>query len=73
LFKFEKYFEAIRKNDKKCKEILMRYNFKKPIREASTSEQVGSISIFDFEEEKQKDNLQQHQEAPSQQEEPTQE
>ncbi len=51
----------------------MRYNFKKPIREASTSEQVGSISIFDFEEEKQKDNLQQHQEAPSQQEEPTQE
>jgi hypothetical protein len=37
-FKFEKAFEAIRKNDKDCKEYLRRYNFKKPRKEASISE-----------------------------------
>jgi hypothetical protein len=50
---------------------LKRYNFRKPKKEANTSEQVGSISIFDFKEKKQRDDLQQHQEAPSQQEDPT--
>jgi hypothetical protein len=50
---------------------LKRYNFRKPKREAGTSEQVGSISISNFEEEKQRDDLQQHQEASSQQKEPT--
>jgi hypothetical protein len=73
LFKFEKTFEAIRKNDRDCKETLRRYNFRKPKKEEGTSEQVGLIFIFDFEEEKQKDDLQQHQEASSQQEEPTHE
>jgi len=34
-----------------CKETLRRYNFRKPIREASLNEQVGPISILDFEEE----------------------
>jgi hypothetical protein len=47
LFKFEKAFEAIRKNDRDCKETLWRYSFRKPKREASTSEQVGLISVFD--------------------------
>jgi len=37
-----------------------------------TSEQVGPISISNFEKKKQRDNLR-HQETPSQQEEPTQE
>jgi len=52
---------------------LRRYNFRKPKKEVNTSEQVRSTSIFDFEEDKQRDNLQQHQEAPSQQDEPTHE
>jgi hypothetical protein len=52
MFKFEKAFEAIKKNDKDCKETLRRYKFRKLKREVSTSEKVGSISIFDFEEEK---------------------
>jgi hypothetical protein len=43
--KFEKDFEVIRKNKKKCKETLRRYNFRKPQRQASPSEQVGLISI----------------------------
>ncbi len=73
LFKFEKYFEIVRKNNRDYKETLRRYNFRKPKKEANTSEQVGSISIFDFEEDKQRDNLQQHQEATSQQDEPTHE
>ncbi len=51
LSKFEKYFGAIRKNDKNCQETLRRDNFKKPRKEASTSEQVGPISISNFEEE----------------------
>jgi hypothetical protein len=55
--KFEKTFEAIRKNERNCKETLKRYNFKKPIRKASPSEQVDLISISNFEEEKQKHNL----------------
>ncbi len=73
MFKFKKAFEVIRKNNRDCKETLKRYNFKKHRREASTSDQVGPISISNFEEKKQRDNLQQHQEIPSQQEEPTQE
>jgi hypothetical protein len=73
LFKFEKYFETIKKNDRDCKETLKRDNFRKPKKEANTSEQVGSISIFNSNEKKQKDDLQQHQETPSQQEDPTQE
>jgi hypothetical protein len=52
---------------------LKRDNFRKPKKEANTSEQVGSISIFNSNEKKQKDDLQQHQETPSQQEDPTQE
>ncbi len=52
---------------------MRRYNFRKPKKEVNTSEQVRSTSIFDFEEDKQRDNLQQHQEAPSQQDEPTHE
>jgi len=51
LSKFEKYFEAIRKNDKNCQETLTRNNFRKPRKEASTSEQVAPISISNFEEE----------------------
>jgi hypothetical protein len=50
--KFEKAFEVIKKNDKDCKKTLRRYNFKKLRRAVSTSEKVGSISIFDSEEEK---------------------
>jgi hypothetical protein len=50
---------------------LRRYNFKKRKKEVGTNEQVGSISIFDFEKEKRRNNLQQHQETPSQQQEPT--
>jgi hypothetical protein len=71
LFKFEKAFEVIRKNDKDYKETLKRYSFRKPRREAGTSEQVNPTSISNSEEEKQKGNLQQHQETPSQQEVPT--
>jgi hypothetical protein len=37
LFKFDKTFEAIRKNDRDCKETSKRYNFRKPIREVGTS------------------------------------
>jgi hypothetical protein len=36
--KFENAFEAIRKNDKDCKENLRRYNFRKPRKEAGISE-----------------------------------
>jgi len=68
---FEKAFEAIKTNNKDCKKTLRRYNFKKRRKEVGTNEQVGSISIFDFEKEKRRNNLQQHQEAPSQQQEPT--
>jgi len=62
--KFEKAFEVIFKNERDCKETLRRYNFRKPRRKAGPSEQVSLISIFDLEEEKQKDDLQQEQEAP---------
>jgi len=48
---------------------LRRYSFKKPRREACPSEQVNSISIFDFKEEKQKHNLQQDKKTPLHQEE----
>jgi hypothetical protein len=49
---------------------LRRYNFRKPKKEAGPSEQVGPISIFDSKEEKQKDDLQQEQEAQLHQKEP---
>jgi hypothetical protein len=62
--KFEKAFEVIKKNEKDCKETLRRYNFKKPRRKSGPSEQVSPISIFDREEKKQKDDLQQEQEVP---------
>jgi hypothetical protein len=45
LSKVEKSFEAIRKNDKDYKKTLKRDSFRKPIKKASTSEQVGPISI----------------------------
>ncbi len=70
--KSKKAFEANKKNEKECKKTLRRYSFKKPKREVGSSEQVGPISIFDYEEKKQKDDLQQEQEAPLHQEEPTQ-
>jgi hypothetical protein len=41
LSKFEKAFEVIKKNNKKYKEILRKYNFRKPRKEICTSEQVG--------------------------------
>jgi hypothetical protein len=69
--KFEKSFEEFRKNKRYCKESLRRYSFRKPRRETCSSEQVGPISISNFEEEKQKDDLQQEQEVPLHQEEPT--
>jgi hypothetical protein len=47
---FERAFEVIRKNEKDCKEMLTRYNFRKPRRHACSSEQVSPISISDFEE-----------------------
>jgi hypothetical protein len=50
LFKFESAFEVIKKNNRDCKETLKKYNFKKLRREACTSEQVGSIFIFDTKE-----------------------
>jgi hypothetical protein len=62
LFKFEKAFEAIKKNDKNYKFFLKKYNSRKPKREVGTSEHVGSISIFDSKKDREKDDLQQHQE-----------
>ncbi len=56
IFKFEKAFEAIRKNERDCKQTLKSYNFRKPKRKASPNEQVGPIYIFDFKEEKHKDD-----------------
>jgi hypothetical protein len=52
---------------------LRRYTFKKPRKEVGPSEQVNLISISNFEEEKQKDDLQQDQKAPLHKEESTQE
>ncbi len=51
---------------------MRRYNFRKPKRKGGPSEQVDMISISDYEDELQKDNLQQEQ-VPLHQEEPTQE
>jgi len=70
---FERAFEAIGKNNKNCKETFRKYNFRKPIIETCASEQVGLIFIFGTKEEQEQDNLQQYQEGPSQQKEPTQE
>jgi len=52
-----KAFEEIRKNERDCRVTLRRYSFRKPVKEASPNEQVSLISISNFEEEKQKDNL----------------
>jgi hypothetical protein len=43
---------------------LRRYNFRKPRREASPSEQIGLISISNYEEKLIKDDLQQEQQMP---------
>jgi len=43
--KFERAFEAIRKNKRDCKETLRRYNFRKPKIWVGPSEQVGPIFI----------------------------
>jgi hypothetical protein len=52
LFKFDKAFEAIRKNDRDYKKNLKRYSIRKSKKTTSTSEQVGPISISDSKEEK---------------------
>ncbi len=54
--KFERIFEKIRKNEKDCQETLKRYSFRKPKRHASSSEQVGPISISYSKEDHKKDN-----------------
>jgi hypothetical protein len=51
LSKFKRAFETIRKNNKDGKKTLRKYKFRKPRRKVSTSEHVGLIFIFDFEEE----------------------
>jgi hypothetical protein len=50
LFKFEKYFETIIKNNKNCKENLKMHNSRKSRREVNTNEHVGLILIFDSKE-----------------------
>jgi hypothetical protein len=45
LFKFERAFEAIRKNKKDCKETLRKYSFRKSRKDTSANEQVGPIFI----------------------------
>jgi len=57
---------------KDWRETLKKYSFRKPKRKVGPSEQVNPISIFYFEEEKQKDDLQREQEAPLHQDKPTQ-
>ncbi len=52
---------------------MRKYNFRKFRRKVGTSEQVGPIFISNNVEEGEWDVLQQHQEGPSQQKEPTQE
>ncbi len=47
--KFERAFEVIRKNERDCKEILRRYNFRKPRKQAGSNEQ-DPISILDSKE-----------------------
>ncbi len=59
IFKFEKAFEAIRIMREIARKLLRRYSFRNRKREASPSKQVGPISISNFEEKKQKDDLQQ--------------
>jgi hypothetical protein len=56
--KFEKVFEAIKKNETYCRETLRRYCFKKPKREAGPSEQVDSISNSNSKKKKKMDDLQ---------------
>jgi len=50
--KFEKAFEAIKKNETNCRETLKRCSFRKPKKETSHNEQVFLISIFKTKEEK---------------------
>jgi predicted RNA methylase len=57
--KFERAFEAIRKNEKNCKETLRKYSFREPKRQAGPNEQVSPIFVLDSEEDHQKDDLQQ--------------
>jgi hypothetical protein len=57
LCKFERAFEAIRKNNRYYKEALRKYNFRKPRREVGMSEHVGPIFIFDSKEEWEWDDL----------------
>jgi len=47
------------KKKKDSKETLRKYSFRNIRRQANPSEQVGAISILDYEEDCQKDNLQQ--------------
>ncbi len=55
---FERAFETLRKNERDYKKTLRRYNFRKHRREASPSEQIGLISISNYEEKLLKDDLQ---------------
>jgi hypothetical protein len=50
IFKYEKAFEAIRKNERDCKETLRRYIFRKPRKHVGPNEQVSPISILDSKE-----------------------
>ncbi len=47
---------------------MRKYSFRKPRRKVGRSEHVGSIFIFDSEEEWERNDLQQQQKGPSQQE-----
>jgi hypothetical protein len=57
--KFERNFEAIKKNERDYKETLRKYSFRKPKRQAGPNEQVSLIFVSDSEEDHQKDDLQQ--------------
>jgi len=48
----KKLLKQLEKNDRDYKETLKTCNFRKPRRKAPTSEQVGLISISNFEEKK---------------------
>jgi hypothetical protein len=58
LSKFERAFQAIRKNDRDYKETLRKYIFRKLKRQVGINEHVGSISISNFEKEGEQDDLQ---------------
>jgi hypothetical protein len=48
--KYERAFEAIKNNERDCKETLRRYSFRKRRQQVGPNEQAGPISISDFEE-----------------------